>query len=166
MGRHFILSGPLRSITTPRKLRRSWLRGSDPMPGSGLAQESAAMTTKDHPPTPDAEPDAAGIEPQIASKTQPELSVLTAAPEADLESRIQQRRAELIATLSGLRTDTRIAATEIRDRLKARLSEIARITKVGIVDGWTNLSDTVKYQLEDWLTQSERYIHDLPARNG
>jgi hypothetical protein len=135
------------------------------MPGSRLAQESAAMTTKDHPPTPDAEPDAAGIEPQIASKTQPELSVLTAAPEADLESRIQQRRGELIATLSGLRTDTRISATEIRDRLKARLSDLARITKVGVVDGWANLSDTVKYKLEGWLTESERYMHDLPVKS-
>jgi hypothetical protein len=123
-------------------------------------------TTNDPPPTPDAKPDATGIEPPIARKTQPALAVLTAAPESDLESRIQQRRAELIATLSGLRTDTRIAATEIRDRLKARLSELARITKVGVVDGWTNLSDTVTYQLEDWLTQSERYMQDLPAKNG
>ena len=123
-------------------------------------------TTNDQPPTPDAKPDATAIEPPVARKTQPALAVLTVASEADLESRIQQRRAELIATLSGLRTDTRIAATEIRDRLKARLSEIARITKVGVVDGWTNLSDTVKYQLEDWLTASERYMHDLPAKNG
>jgi len=122
-------------------------------------------TTKDHPPTPDAKPDAAGIEPPIARKAQPELAVLTAAPEADLESRIQQRRAELIATLSGLRADTRVAATEIRDRLKARLSELARITKVGVVDGWTNLSDTVKHKLENWLAESERYMQDLPAKN-
>ncbi len=85
-------------------------------------------TTKDHPPAPDAKLDAAGIEPPIASKTQPELTVVAAASEADLESRIQQRRGEMIATLGQLRADPRLAATEVRDRLKAQLSKLAHIT--------------------------------------
>lgn len=123
-------------------------------------------TTKDHPPAPDVEPDAAAIEPPIARETQPELVVLTTASEVDLESRIQQRRAELIATLGGLRADTRLAATEVRNRLKAQLSELAHIIKVGVVDGWTNLGDTVKHKLENWLAESERSMQDLPARNG
>jgi hypothetical protein len=123
-------------------------------------------TTNDHPPAPDVKPDAAAIEPPIARETQPELVVLTTASEVDLESRIQQRRAELIATLGGLRADARPAATEVRDRLKAQLSELAHIIKVGVVDGWTSLGDTVKYKLENWLAESERSMRDLPARNG
>lgn len=123
-------------------------------------------TTKDHPPAPDAKPDAAAIEPPVARTTQPELVVRTAGSEADLESRIQQRRAELIATLGGLRADTRVAATEARDRMKAQLSELAHIIKVGVVDGWTNLSDTVKHKLEHWLAESGRSMQDLAAKNG
>lgn len=121
--------------------------------------------TKDHPPAPDAKPDAVAIELPMARTAQPALVVLTTAPEADLESRIQQRRAELIATLGALRADSRLAAIEVRDRLKARLSELAHIIKVGVVDGWTNLGDTVKRKLEDWLTESERSMQDLPANN-
>lgn len=123
-------------------------------------------TTEDHPPAPDVKPDAAAIEPPTGRETQPELVVLTTASEVDLKSRIQHRRAELIATLSGLRADTRLAATEVRDRLKAQLSGLARIIKVGVVDGWTDLGDTVKHQLENWLAESERSMKDLPTRNG
>jgi hypothetical protein len=122
-------------------------------------------TTKDHPPAPDPKLDAAGIEPPIARKPEPELTVLTAASEADLESRIQQRRAELIATLVELKADPRLATTEVRDRMKARLSELAHIIRVGVVDGWTNLGDTVKHKLEHWLADSERALRDLPARS-
>jgi hypothetical protein len=123
-------------------------------------------TTKDHPPAPDAKLDAAGIEPPIASKTQPELTVVTAASEADLESRIQQRRGEMIATLGQLRADPRLAATEVRDRLKGQLSELAHIIRVGVVDSWANLNDTVKHRLEHWLADSERSMKDLPAEIG
>jgi hypothetical protein len=122
-------------------------------------------TTKDHPP--DAKPDAA-IEPPIARKTQPGLAVPNATSEADLESRIKLRRAELIGKLGELRGDTRIAATEARDRLKARLSELAHIIKMGVVDGWTSLGDAVKHKLEHWLAESERSlsIQDLPSKSG
>ena len=58
-------------------------------------------------------------------------------PAPDLESRIHQRRTELIATLGELKADLRLATTEVRDRMKARLSELARIIKLGVVDSWT-----------------------------
>src|SRR5690349_6536358 len=105
--------------------------------GSRFAR-SAAMTTsttKDQPPAPDVKPDMVAIKSPIARAPQPDLVVLTTASEVDLESRIQQRRAELIATLGALRADTRLATTEVRDRLKARLSELAHIIKAGVVDG-------------------------------
>ena len=123
-------------------------------------------TTKDHPPAPDVKPDAAAIKPPVARESPAELVVLTAASQVDLESRIQQRRAELIATLGALRADTRLAVTQGRDRLKAQLSELAHIIKVGVVDGWANLGDTVKHKLENWLAESERSMQDLPTRNG
>ena len=126
------------------------------------------MTTSaknDNLPAPDAKPDAAAIEPPIARETQPELVVRTAAPQTHLELRIQQRRGELIATLGQLRADPHLAATEVRDRMKAQLSELAHIIRVGVVDGWANLGDTVKHKLEHWLAESERSMKDLPAKN-
>lgn len=123
-------------------------------------------TTTDDPPAPDAKLDAAAIGSCAQSAAQPELAVRTAAPEADLESRIQQRRGELIATLGLLRADPRLVTTEARDSLKARLSELAHIIRGGVVDGWTNLGDTVKHKLEHWLAESERSMKDLPAKNG
>jgi len=186
MGTYFILSGSGRSIArqrnsemscgpevlllTPAGPRAEALRRARRIladSGSRFAWPTAmtTSTTRNDPPAPDAKPDAAAIEPPIACETQPELAVRAVASEADLESRIQQRRGELIATLGQLRADPYLATTEVRDRLKARLSELAHIIKVGVVDGWTNLSDTVKYKLEHWLAESERSMKDPPAKN-
>jgi hypothetical protein len=71
---------------------------------------------------------------------------------SDLESRIDKRRNELIARLAELRADTRIEAVEARDKLKAKLSELGHIIKMGVVDGWANLGDIVKQRLDHWLT--------------
>ncbi|HEX3476875.1 MAG TPA: hypothetical protein VHT91_17740 [Kofleriaceae bacterium] len=120
----------------------------------------------DDPPAPDPKPDAPAIEQPAARKTRPELAVMAAVPEVDLESRIQQRRGELIATLGSLRADPHLVTAEVRDRLKARLSELAHIINQGVVDGWANLGDIVKHKLEHWLTESERLMKDLPAKQG
>jgi len=109
--------------------------------------------TRDH--RPDAKSDVA-IEPPTASTTQPGLGVPHATSEPDLESRIKVRRAELIAKLGELKADKRLAATEARDKLKARLSELAHIGKWGIADGWASLADAVKHRLEHWLAETER----------
>src|ERR1700759_2014440 len=98
-------------------------------------------------PRPDAKSDTA-IKPLTAGKIQPGLEVPHATSEPDLESRIRQRRAELIANLRELRADTRIEATQASDKLKAKLSDIAHILKEGVVAGWTSLGDTVKQKLE------------------
>lgn len=125
------------------------------------------MTTspKDHPP--ETKPDAA-IEPPTPRTTQPGLEAPVATSEGDLESRIRRRRAELIGKLGELRADTRLAAAQARDRLKARLAEHAHIVKAGVVDGWTNLGDAVKRKLERWLAESERALstHDVPTKSG
>lgn len=80
---------------------------------------------------------------------------------AELESRIELRRAELIGRLGELRADTRLAAAEARDRIKALLSELAHIIKRGVVDSWANLGDTVKHDLERWLADARRALTTL-----
>lgn len=118
-------------------------------------------------PRPDARSDTA-IEPPTAGKTQPGPGAPHATSEPDLESRIRVRRAELIAKLRELRADTRIEATEAGDKLKAKLSEIGRLLKEGVVEGWTSLGDTVKQKLERWLAESAGQLptQSTPAKTG
>jgi hypothetical protein len=122
-------------------------------------------TIKDPPPETKAD---AVIEPPGARKAQPEPAVLRASSEPDLESRIRQRRAELIAKLRELRSEASLEVVQARDRLRARLPELAHILKEGAVDGWASLGDTVTHKLEHWLAESERSLssHDLPTKNG
>jgi len=122
-------------------------------------------TTKD--PRSDAKSDAA-IKPPITHKTLPGLGVRHAPYEPDLEARIKAHRAELIAKLAQLRANKRLVATETGDKLRAKLSELARIIKEGVVDGWGSLGDTVKHRLEQWLAESLRSlpIQNVPAGTG
>ena len=115
---------------------------------------------------PDTKADAA-IKPPGALKPQPELAVPRASSEPDLESRITQRRAELIGKLGELRVEAGLEVVQVRDKLKARLSELAHILKEGVVDGWTSLGDAVTHKLERWLSESERSVAsgDPASRN-
>ena len=104
-----------------------------------------------------------------SSKTQPGIAVPPASAEPDLESRIRVRRAELIARLGELKTDMRPEATEARDVLKAKLSELSHLLKWGsTADGWSSLGDNVKLRLERWLGDSSRQLptHDAVAKPG
>jgi hypothetical protein len=106
-------------------------------------------------PRPDTRSDAP-IEYPLASSIEPGVAVPQAALELDLESRISLRRAELISKLRELKTDTRVGVAEVRDKLKATLSELAHVVKWGVVDGWANVSGPVTHKLEQWLTGSSR----------
>ena len=116
-------------------------------------------TTRD--PRPDAQSDPA-IEPPITGKIQPALVHPRTSPEPDLESRIRLRRAELFVRLRELRGDRRFEAAEVRDKVKAKLSELTHLLKWGISDGWGSLGDNVKRRLEHWLRESR---HQLPIRD-
>jgi hypothetical protein len=72
----------------------------------------------------------------------------------DLESRITTRRAEIIAKLVEIRADARTEAVEARSNLKAKLSELGHLIKVGVVDSWANLGELTKQKLEHWLASS------------
>jgi hypothetical protein len=135
--------------------------------GSRLATSPGMTisTTKDLPS--EASADAA-IEPRTTRKTGPGIAVPNITFAVDLESRIKLRRAELLGKLDATRADTRRAATETRARLRARLSELAHIIKMGVVDGWANLDDSVKHKLLDWLAASEHPVStpNQPAKSG
>jgi hypothetical protein len=88
----------------------------------------------------------------------------TDTPSLDLESRVSARRTELIAKLVELRADTRTAAVEARDQLKAKLSELAHIINQGLVDGWASVSNPVTHKLDRWLAESAREL--VPANGG
>jgi hypothetical protein len=88
----------------------------------------------------------------------PPAAVLPAASEPDLQSRIRERRAALIDKLATLRGDVRAESVELRDKLKARLSELAHIVKWGVVGGWVSLAAPLTSRLELWLVESARQL--------
>ena len=98
------------------------------------------------------------IEHPIASQTAPDVAVPHAAAEADLESRIKARRAELIDKIGGLRGDRRREAAESRDKLKAKLSELAHMLKWGVADGWASVGAPLTNKLEQWLAEAARQL--------
>ena len=71
----------------------------------------------------------------------------------DLETRIANRKQELIAELIEHKKSSRLGAAEAIDKLKARLSELAHIVKAGVVDGWANVGDGARRKLDAWLAK-------------
>lgn len=76
------------------------------------------------------------------------------APSSELETRITERRAELIAKLVAMKPDMRLETILVRDKLKARLSELSRIIKTGVVDGWAKLDEIVVHRFDRWLADT------------
>jgi len=72
---------------------------------------------------------------------------------SDLETRVADRKRELISEIVELKQSSRTDAPETIDRLKARLSELARILKDGVVDGWANIGDRTRSRLDDWIAR-------------
>jgi hypothetical protein len=122
-------------------------------------------TNKD--PRPDAKFDPASEQP-IASKTAPGVGAAQATSGPDLESRINVRQVALVARLHELRAHMDVDAVEAGDELKAKLSELSHIIKVGVVDGWASLGNNVKTKLERWLVESARHLptQNVAARTG
>ena len=108
-------------------------------------------TTKDV--RPETKADPAG-EPPIVSKAAPSVAASPPPFEPELEVRVMARRAELVARLKELGADVRQEATEAAGKLKAKLSELAHIVKLGVVDGWANVHGGVTSKLEQWLAEA------------
>jgi hypothetical protein len=81
-------------------------------------------------------------------------SMATPSEQPDLQSRIATRRAALIKTLVELKADTRAEAAVTRDKLKAKLSDLAHVVKWGIVDGWVGIGKPLTDKLEHWLVET------------
>jgi hypothetical protein len=111
-------------------------------------------TTKDHG---NASPGPV-IEHPVASQAPPSAAAPQGASGTDLQSRIRDRRAALIDKLGTLRGDVRPESVESRDKLKAKLSELAHIVKWGVVGGWAGLGAPLTNKLEQWLSESARQL--------
>lgn len=115
---------------------------------------------KDHRPGAQSETASA---PSRASKTQPGLAVSPPTPEVALEQRISARRAALIAKLIDHRGSAQVDDAGAGDRVKAKLSELAHLMREGVGDGWGNVGDNAKLELERWLAET---AHDLTVPVG
>lgn len=71
----------------------------------------------------------------------------------DLETRVANRKQELIDEIVEYKKGSRLDAAEAVDRLKARLAELSHIVKEGVVDGWANVGQRARQRLEEWLAQ-------------
>jgi len=71
----------------------------------------------------------------------------------DLEIRVGNRKQELISEIVELKKSSRIGAVETIDRLKTRLSDLARIVKDGVVDGWAHIDARTRRRLDEWVAR-------------
>lgn len=71
----------------------------------------------------------------------------------DLETRVANRKRELIDEIVEYKKGSRLDAAEAVDRLKARLAELSHIVKEGVVDGWANVGQRARQRLDEWLAQ-------------
>lgn len=75
------------------------------------------------------------------------------ANEEDLETRVANRKRELITEIIELKKSSRVDAAESIDRLKARLSDLAYLMKEGAVDGWANVGEGLRVKLDAWIAR-------------
>lgn len=71
----------------------------------------------------------------------------------DLETRVANRKRELITEIIEFKKSSRVDAAESIDRLKARLSDLAYLMKESVVDGWTNVGERSRVKLEAWIAR-------------
>jgi len=82
------------------------------------------------------------------------VSVAPSSPPLDLETRVENRKRELIAEIvEHKKNPSRVGAAEAIDRIKARLSELAHIVKEGVVDGWANVGPRATLKLDEWISR-------------
>ena len=104
------------------------------------------------------------IEHPSASQVPPEVAGAAGVP--NLESRIKERRTKMIEKIDGLRGDRRPEAVESRDRLKAKLSELAHLIRWGVVDDWASVSVPLVNRMEQWLAEAARQMTRPGAREA
>ena len=71
----------------------------------------------------------------------------------DLETRVADRKRELITEIVEHKKSSHPGAAEAIARLAARLAELAQIMKDGVVDGWANVGEGARRKLDDWIAR-------------
>ena len=81
----------------------------------------------------------------------PRRSEPVAAGKSDLESRIADRKRELIEELIEHKKRSGLPAVEAVDAIKRRLTQLEHLVKQSVVDGWSNVSEAARARLELWI---------------
>lgn len=66
---------------------------------------------------------------------------------SELKDRINEKKHELLATLSRTKADTKGDAGDLRDKTERKLRQLDDYLK----DGWDKMTDQVSAKLNDWL---------------
>jgi hypothetical protein len=69
----------------------------------------------------------------------------------ELRDRVEARKHELLAKYNELKADSRHEASDVRDKLKARLEEL----ELHLKSGWTKVNDDVRTKLSHWLERKD-----------
>lgn len=80
-------------------------------------------------------------------------AVKAASVPTNLEVRVADRKRELIAEILEHKKSLRAGAPEAIDRLKDRLYDLTHIVKQGVVNGWANIGDSAKLELDAWIAR-------------
>jgi hypothetical protein len=72
---------------------------------------------------------------------------------SSLETRVTNRKQELIAEIVELKLGSRLQRLETIDKLKARLSELAIILDEGVGHGWANVGPRTRRKLDEWISR-------------
>ena len=85
--------------------------------------------------------------------TQPKPIRPSRSNEENLETRVATRKRELITEIIEFKKSSRLDAAESIERLKARLTDLARLMKEGVVDGWANVGEHSRVKLDAWIAR-------------
>ena len=85
--------------------------------------------------------------------TSPKSISRSRSSEDDLETRVANRKRELITEIIELKKSSRVDAAESIERLKARLSDLAYLMKEGVLDGWANVAERSRVKLDAWIAR-------------
>jgi len=71
----------------------------------------------------------------------------------DVEARVADRKRQLIDEIIEHKKSSRVGATNEIARIQARLSNLARIVKHDVRDGWAHMSPGAIRTVEEWIAR-------------
>lgn len=73
--------------------------------------------------------------------------------EEDLETRVANRKQELITEILEFKKSSRVDRAESIELLKARLSDLAYLMKEHVANGWANVGERSRIKLDAWIAR-------------